>query len=265
MKIWFICLSILAITTSLVDAAPSSSHGSRYDQPDGTKTPKLFLHGDEHYSWQTDKKGYTVIRNEQEWYVYARKINGELVSSGIRVGYGNPKKLGLAKNLKTDRDKRSENGIIQMNQNKRDHRELLNIPSTAICSFEGSKDQPCRLRGLIVLIKFSDHRGKRLPDPEEYDILFNTIGGSNQTAPTGSVRDVFSQNSYGSFVLESIVYPEWIEVPRTEQITVAGNYGLNLADTRKTWRMALEIVQSKGFDFRQVDQVHLAALFSLSL
>lgn len=265
MKSWFICLSILVFTLSLVDAAPASPHGSQYHQPDGTKTPELFLNGDEHYSWKTDKKGYTVIQNEQGWYVYARKVDGELVSSGARVGYSNPKKLGLTTNLKTDPDKRPENGLIPINQVERDHRELLKIPSTAICSFEGTKDQPCRLRGLVVLIKFSDHRGKKLQDPEEYDVLFNTNGGSNQTAPTGSVRDVFSQNSYGSFVLESIVFPEWIEVPRTEQTTVAGNYGLNLADTRKTWRIALEMVESKGFDFRQVDQVRLNALLFHSL
>ena len=231
-------------------------------QPDGSKTPELFLNGDEHFSWKTDKKGYTVIQNEQEWYVYARKVDGELVSSGIRVGYGNPKKLGLAKHLKTDPDKRPKNGLVPINQVERDHRELLNIPSTAICSFEGTKDQPCRLTGLIVLIQFSDHKNKRLPDPEEYDILFNTVGGANETAPTGSVRDVFSQNSYGSFVLESLVYPEWVQVPRTEQTTVAGNYGLNLADTRKTWRTALEIIQSKGFDFSRVDQVRVNALLS---
>lgn len=36
------------------------------------------------------------------WWVYAKKEDGDLVSSGICVGYGNPKKLGLPTNLKTD-------------------------------------------------------------------------------------------------------------------------------------------------------------------
>lgn len=75
-----------------------------------------------------------------------------------------------------------------------------------------------------------------LPDPEEYDILFNHNGPTpNSTAPSGSVSDVFMANSYDSFVLETKVVPYWVDIDRTEQTTVAGNYGLNLADTHKTW------------------------------
>lgn len=61
-------------------------------------------------------------------------------------------------------------------------------------------------------------------------------------------------NSYDSFVLETTVYPRWVDVPRTEAVTVDGNYGLNTAETRKTWRIALEEVQRKGFDFKSVDK-----------
>jgi M6 family metalloprotease-like protein len=109
---------------------------------------------------------------------------------------------------------------------------------------------------MVVLIRFSDHKNvKVLPDPEEYDILFNHNGPtSNNTAPSGSVSDVFMANSYDSFVLETKVVPYWVDVDRTEETTVAGNYGLNLADTRKTWRMSLEMVEKRGFNFRQVDK-----------
>jgi len=61
-------------------------------------------------------------------------------------------------------------------------------------------------------------------------------------------------NSYDSFVLDTTVVSQWIDVPRTEAVTVAGNYGLNLAETRRTWRMALEELESTGFNFKSVDQ-----------
>jgi len=158
MTLWLLRLVVLALVLSTISAAPASPHGSSYVQPDETKTPELFLNGNEHYSWKTDSNGYTVIQDEHDWYVYARKVDGELVSSKIRVGYGNPKKLGLVPGLNTDPDKRPANGIVPMNQAARDHRELLNIPSSAMCSFEGTKKDPCRLKGLVVLIRFSDHR-----------------------------------------------------------------------------------------------------------
>lgn len=162
MTLWSLRITaLLALTViPLISAAPASPHGRLYDQPDGTSTPEIFLHGDEYYSWKTDRNGYTVIQDDQDWYVYARKEVGELVSSNIRVGYGNPKKLGLVPNLKTDPDKRMATGLVAHDAAERDHRELLKIPSSALCSFQGTKKNPCRLRGLVVLIRFSDHKRK---------------------------------------------------------------------------------------------------------
>ena len=218
-------------------------------------TPEIFLNGDEHYAWKTDRKGYTVIQDEQGWYVYAKKINGELVPSGVRVGYGSPKKLGLTPNLATDPHKRQFNYLRTHDGLERDHREVVDVPTSALCSFSGTKSSPCRLKGLVVLIRFSDHKSKVLPGPEEYDVLFNHNGPTaNDTAPTGSVANVFMENSYDSFVLETKISPRWVDVPRTQAQTVAGHYGLNLAETRTTWRIALEILEQSGFDFRQVDE-----------
>lgn len=78
-----------------------------------------------------------------------------------------------------------------------------------------------------------------LPSPEEIDVFFNHNGPTaNNTAPTGSVSDIFMANSYDSFVLENIV-TDWIMVDRTELETVGGNKGLNTYDTRLTWNETL--------------------------
>ena len=72
-------------------------------QPDGT-VRHCFTSGDEFYSWLHDKDGFTILQNETSgWYVYADKINGRLVTTGLKVGINNPQEKGLTKGLITDR------------------------------------------------------------------------------------------------------------------------------------------------------------------
>lgn len=127
--------------------------GKIYDQPDGSTTPKLFLKGNEHYSWMADKQGYTVIQDAQGWWVYAKQEDGLLLSSGVHAGYGNPKKLGLTTNLKGDPSKRINN----LHPAMREHRELLHIPESALCNFQGTMSNPCQFKFLVLLVYFADH------------------------------------------------------------------------------------------------------------
>jgi M6 family metalloprotease-like protein len=198
----------------------------------------------------TDKKGYSIVQDAQGWYVYAKKIFGELVSSGLRVGYGNPKKLGLTTDLKVDPSKRLNN----LHPASKEHRNLLYIPTSALCNFQGTASNPCRRKALVVLIKFSDHGSRKLSAAESIDIMFNRNGPTDDnTAPTGSVADVWRANSYDSFVIESHV-TDWISVLRTEAQTVGGQNGLNTDETKKTWRMAMEMVERNGPDLSQFDE-----------
>jgi M6 family metalloprotease-like protein len=250
----FLRLAVIVIALTTSSAAPANPLGRIYDQPDGSTTPELFLKGDEQYSWMADKMGYSVMQDDQGWWVYAKKVDGSLVSAGVRVGFGNPKKLGLATYLKDDPSKRINNLRNDHEAATKEHRNLLQVPSSALCNFQGTASNPCRLKGLVLLIRFADHNRRVLPAPEEYDILFNHNGPTaDGTAPTGSVSDVFRDNSYGSFVLESHV-TDWIQVSRTEAQTVDGNNGLNMPGTKATWREAMERLQGTGVDLRQFDQ-----------
>lgn len=229
-----------ALALSAACAAPASPHGRPYSQPDGSKTPDLFVKGDQHYNWIADENGYTVMQDAGGWWCYATKIDGELVSSGMRVGYGNPKKLlGIVPELKTDPEKRAIDYLLTHDGVEKDHRDLMTIPESALCNFEGTKESRCRLQCLCLLVRFADHANRILPEPEEYDVLFNHNGPtSNGIAPTGSVADVFMANSYDTFVLETTV-TKWQNVPYTEEQTVGGNKGLNTYDTRVTWNHAM--------------------------
>ena len=260
----WLSFALVALALSAACAAPASPHGSIYNQPDGSETPELFMKGNQHYNWIADRKGYTVIRDPRGWWCYATKVNGELVSSGVRVGYGNPKKLGLMPELSTDPDKHPIDYLLTHDGVAKDHCNLLTVPSLALCGFEGTKDKPCHLKSLFLLIHFSDHDKRILPDPEVM-ISFLIIMVQQQTALCqvvghfeldvtnacfltyllliplcfffkllGSVADVFMANSYDTFVLESHVM-DWINVTYTEEQTVGGRNGLNTYVTRTMW------------------------------
>lgn len=277
---WIRRLGLVSLVISVAQAAPASPHGRVFSQPDGSETPELFLKGNQHYSWMSDERGYTVMREEKGgWWVYAKKVDGELVSSGVRVGYGNPKKLGLVPELQTDLDKRPINNLLTHDGAAKDHRELTEDPINSLCTSEGTKDSPCRLQCLALLVRFSDHVDRVLPDPEDYDILFNHNGPtSHSLAPTGSVAAVFMENSYDTFVMETYVSP-WILVDRSEIQTVGGNRGLNTYETRYarlasgevfwvysarshyyavcyrlTWNEAMWRFEHSGVDLTQFDQ-----------
>jgi len=224
-------LVLAALVLFSVSAAPASPQGEVYVQPDGTAVI-LFLKGDVHYSWMTDYDDYTVIKDDQNRYVYAMKIDGELVSSGVEAGRGDPTKLGVEPNLKTDPDKRPVDELDSEQDNRR--RELLRNPPQQLCSHKATSSKPCKIRHLVVLVKFADHARRRLPDHKEYELLFNHNGRveGNETLKFGSVADLFDVNSNGALRIETHVTP-WIQSIFTEDYFVSTNYGKNLPESRE--------------------------------
>lgn len=177
-------------------------------QPDGTMI-EIRVKGDEHFNWNEDKDGYTILRHNG-WYKYATKeSNGRLKASPHVVGQANPKALGLQKRLKPSK-------AVQAQSSKK-------IASA-------NADAPQRVtpvgavNNLVVMIRFADHAGRNLPSVAQVDTLFNAIGGDPVIAPTGSIRDLYLENSYGQFQLNSSVYA-WITLSETEAYYANGQSG----------------------------------------
>jgi M6 family metalloprotease-like protein len=108
---------------------------------------------------------------------------------------------------------------------------------------------PSNLKHLVVLLRFANHVDRQLPAPADYDILFN-YAGPHPLAPTGSVRDLYLENSYGAFELNSTVFA-WVTVSNTEQYYAASKSGLD----SRLWEAlseALDLVDT-GLDFSQLD------------
>jgi len=232
-----------------VSAAPANPAGHVYTQPDGSLTPTIFLNGNQHYAWLSDAKGYTVLKDEQGWYVYGKKEQGDIVSAGLRVGHANPKKLGLVPTLQHDDALRR--GLDH--EHETEHRKLIAVPEKTLCNFQGSSRNPCKLTGLVVLVRFKNHANRVLPSPSEYDILFNNKGPTQDaTAPTGSVADVYLENSYDTFVMQAVV-SDWIPISKTEAEAVDGNLGLNRPGTQAAWKEAVTMAKAQFGSYKQFD------------
>jgi len=94
---------------------------------------------------------------------------------------------------------------------------------------DGSKST---FHNLVLLLRFSDHTSRTLPSQSDISTLYNsatptTSGAKADIAPTGSVRQVYLENSYGKFTIETHV-TEWITLPNTEEYYAGGNHGFTL-------------------------------------
>jgi len=178
-------------------------------QPDGTRV-ELRVRGDEHFNWTEDLSGYTVV-SHKGWFEYARlNPQGRLIPSGLKVGRNNPRSFGLKKGLLPSVSQRAASSKKSGSASSASSAQAVQASGT--------------VRNLVVLIQFSNHVGRALPTSSEIDVLFNAPGGDPQLAPTGSVRDVYLQNSYGQFELNSDITP-WITVSGTESYYANGASG----------------------------------------
>jgi M6 family metalloprotease-like protein len=111
------------------------------------------------------------------------------------------------------------------------------------------------VNNLVILMRFSDHgpagQNRTLPSGPDVDTIMNTVGGDPVLAPTGSVRDLYLENSYGLLTLDSTVVG-WIDVPNTEVYYANNNSGL----TSRTWDLITAALNGADplVDFSNFDQ-----------
>ncbi len=227
------CFLLLAYVPSVL-AVPANPNSFQDIQPNGTVV-SLRVRGDEHFNWTEDLAGYTVIRSKG-WYEYARvNPQGRLVATGLKVGINNPRAGGLNKGLLPSAAQRAKSA-------------RKSPGSSGSSTIQGAAPAGA-IRNLVVMIQFSNHAGRALPSSSDINILFNAPGGDPQLAPTGSVRDVYLQNSYGQMELNSDV-SGWITVSKSEQYYANGQSG-----DSTLWEALREALDTldQAIDFTQYD------------
>lgn len=203
-------------------------------QPDG-QVVELRIHGDDHDNWMADMDGYTVLRHPAtDAFVYAElDDNGELQPSDEEVAQAPHNADGdiLVRNM-------MDNDVTKISKKQKNLRPTKRDCTTMLCGEEdydydddlrsnhnlrgGGQIDPSRklgsstgtMRNLVLLLRWSDNNPRVLPTRAQVDVLMNNKG-PHPLCPTGSVRDVFLENSYGALKLESVVTP-WILMDNTE-------------------------------------------------
>mmetsp|Transcript_22446 Transcript_22446/g.48834 ORF Transcript_22446/g.48834 Transcript_22446/m.48834 type:complete len:1184 (-) Transcript_22446:70-3621(-) len=233
-----------------VSAVPANPLSFSQQQPDGTSI-SLTQRGDGSYSYLSDEGGYKVLKDEETgWFVYAEESDDDLnhdhnsssstnsgdsirrrrlsKPSNHRVGTVDPASLYLPKGhvdvppLHERRTAELQNDTAELT-----HRRMVNTKGT--------------FHNLVLLIQFSDHTSRSLPPQGHYDRLYNMVGTHSTIAPTGSVKQVYLDNSNGMFEVESTVY-KWITVGETEAYYANGNNGFT--KLKEAILEALEVLEN---------------------
>ena len=178
-------------------------------QPDGT-TVTIQLHGDEWLHFNTTADGYSVVKNQQGYYVYAEKKNGELKATSMVAHDATKRKaneLAFLQNVKKyQAPEMSEEVTATKKRVEQQQRETLAKHRAA--SQRATQYDYNNFKGLVILVQFNDKSFSR----EDYaTIAYDMMNQENYTGYdnevyTGSVRDYFSDNSGGNFNPEFDVY-----------------------------------------------------------
>ena len=183
-----------------VMAVPAHKGAMKMTQPDGT-TLTIRLHGDEYLSFNTTEDGYSIVKNNQGFFVYADLKDGQLqpttrVAHDITERSASEKAyLDGVKKFLTPAMTRAASEEMTKEMHRRAVARQKNMNRAANYDYNN-------FRGLIILVEFNDCSFSR----SDYATIANDIanaenytGFSSQYPYTGSVRDYFSDNSGGLF------------------------------------------------------------------
>ena len=214
-------------------AVPAHKKPIQVTQPDGT-TVTIQLHGDEWMHFNTTADGYSVVKNQQGYYVYAEKKNGELKATNVVAHDATKRKANevtFLKNIKKYQAPEMSKKTAQMKQTTQ-QRQQQTLKSRRAAQYDYNN-----FRGLVILIQYNDKEFSR----DDYATIANDMmnqenyTGYDNEVYTGSVRDYFSDNSDGQFKPEfdvygpyTVNYSQYDGESKTNKILVAA---LNAADT----------------------------------
>jgi len=162
----------------------------KVNQPDGT-TITVILKGDEHVKWAQTLDGYSIMRNSKGVFEYATQDSrGDMIPSGISVSEISSRKSAelnlLAKTPKGLLYSKSQVSMMKSIYAIKAAESLKAFPTT------GSRKLVC------ILMGFKDKAFTKTQS--DFNNLYNQVGYTTGGA-TGSVKDFYSENSYGQFDL----------------------------------------------------------------
>ncbi|MGK3746776.1 MAG: hypothetical protein ACI8RD_011863, partial [Bacillariaceae sp.] len=111
------------------------------------------------------------------------------------------------------------------------------------------------LKNLVILMKFKDHKNRSVPSKDDVSVLMNNEEVDPDLAPTGSLKMIYWENSYGQLTIESEV-TDWIDVKEDESYYANGRSGIERAEKKfhEALKDALDQLEDEDFDFTEFDE-----------
>ena len=202
MRRFSLLLIAIAFAIASMVACPAHTAAVKVQQPDGTYVT-IRLHGDEWRSFNTTDDGYSVVKDSRGYYVYAELKDGQLKATALvahdlteRTASEQAFLAGVQKMQAPEMT--AEKAEMKAAVENRQQETLRSRRATSYNDF----------RGLLILIEFNDKSFSRSDYKELLTDMVNKEGytGYDNQKYTGSVRDYFSDNSFGKFKPELDVY-----------------------------------------------------------
>jgi len=249
-------ISLFNLCSSVGLAVPASSAVGTVRQPDGTAVEgRLF--GDEWYHWNETLDGYVILQGADGWWRYAvRDAGGDLVAGPQRVGV-DARPAALQPKLRPDQAIVTQR--IRAVRQAAGHLEARPLAAVGPVPVEEVEKPPVEVeprgtvKNLVILCRFSDHTTTGVRPASEYDPLFNQVGYVADGA-VGSVKDYYSEVSYGTLTLNStIAAAAWVNLPQTEAYYGADSGPTKDVNIRQMIVDAITAANNAGADFSQYD------------
>ncbi|HNX33796.1 MAG TPA: M6 family metalloprotease domain-containing protein [Kiritimatiellia bacterium] len=256
-------------------AVPACPDGKDVRQPDGSAF-RLQLRGDEFFSWTETAAGYPVLHDASDgFWKYARPDAGRasyVIVPEARVGTSDPLGLGLSGSRRLEVSALGA-ALQTRRQSLKAVPEVLPVPAVVpgVLQTPDPVETPVpppqpipvagtkTIRNVVLLACFSNHwntSGSTVNASygrvavSEYSNLFNQVSHTSDGA-VGSVRDYYSEVSYGKLTVQSVV-SAWVKLPQGESY-----YGTDGGTQDTNWKQmivdAVNAADTAGFDFAQGD------------
>ncbi len=180
-----VLMLIVLLAVSLLSAAPLKNFPLELAQPDGSKI-NVFASGDEFHNWLHDKDNFTIVKNNDGWYVYARQDGDGVAPTELKAVLDNPSTRGLQPGINL-----SQAIIAQKYARFEQMRDYSN----------GKSPHTGQFNNLVIFIKFAD-------DPEFaspitlYDNIFNVTENN-----ANSMKNYFLAASYQQLSVDTSFFP----------------------------------------------------------
>jgi len=164
-------------------------------QPNGDAL-HIYASGDEFFNYLHDENGYTIIQNNQGYYMYATYNGDKIVPSQFMVGTVNPAQVGLKP-------------YIKISNSEYQKRRAQWFDFKDISRSKSPTRNQGKMNNLVVFIRFADEEEITKPFTN-IEKIYNDTTAAN----SNSMINYFQTTSYRKLTVLSHFYP----IPDEEQI-----------------------------------------------